>query len=190
MVWLKQSPVIIEITVIRLMLSQEPGKGTVFLQDQQGISPAFPHHAALLCSRDVLTDMPASRNLAASRAAQQMASAELQPSRGASQTGETTMEMSHGKPLSYTINHSHATTEHYPGCSTPAPCCGCSHGSSLLGLWYISAPVLFAKSLWFTQTAIPKTSSPSLPLALQQGRGKHLGKVQVRQEMFVLQLQR
>lgn len=169
------------------MLSQEPGKGTVFLQDQQGISPAIPHHAALLCPGDVLTDMPASRNLVASRAAQQMASVELQPSRGASQTWDH-----HGnEPWKTFVLHQKPQPCHYRAFSR------LFHPSTLLWLptrisiaWLVvhqcSSPLCKVTLVHPNSSSKNLLSFSSLGPAARQ----HLGKVQLRQEMFVLQLQR
>lgn len=93
-------------------------------RDQQRISPTIPYHAAFLCPGDVLTDIPAS-SLAGQYSKWPVLSSSPQ---GEHHKLETTMEMSHGKPLSYTRNHSHAITEHYPGCSSR------HHSSTLLRL--------------------------------------------------------
>lgn len=55
--WLRQSPLIIGVPVIRrLMLSQEPGKGAGFLQGSERNFPAITRCAALSCPGDVLAD--------------------------------------------------------------------------------------------------------------------------------------
>lgn len=90
--WLRQSLLIIGVSVIRrLMLCQEPRKGAGFLQGSaRNSTPTPPHHHSLCITVLPGGQAPISSlqpcDLEASRKEQQMTSAGLQSSRGTSQT--------------------------------------------------------------------------------------------------------
>lgn len=196
MVWLRQSPVIIEITVIRRsLLSQEPGKGAVFLQGSARNFPCRSSPCSTALSRgcpDRQAPSPASSLVLWGPAGKHSKWPVLSSSpQGKHHKLETTMEMSHGKPLSYTRNHSHASTEHYPGYSSS------DRLSSLLWLptrisnaWLVvhqcSSPLCKVTLVYPNSNSKNFLSFSSPGPAARQ----HLGKVQLRQELFFLQLQR